>query len=125
MTEPVEGEHAAPQRSSGRGGSQVAHPLLRPFPLVVMGLATFLVIFALLMARLTSGLDPALRASPGTVSLAEGSSSSSSAVRTTASGRILPASGPQVGRSEVLSSAAPAVLTRASGGVNTSGAGDE
>jgi hypothetical protein len=39
-----------------------AHPLLGVFPLAVFTLATFLVVSALLMARLTAGADPALRA---------------------------------------------------------------
>jgi hypothetical protein len=34
------------------------HPLLRPFPLATMAVAVFLVVFALLMARLGAGADP-------------------------------------------------------------------
>jgi hypothetical protein len=37
-----------------------AHPLLAPFPLVVMGLALLLVLFTLTMAELNAGADPDL-----------------------------------------------------------------
>ncbi|MHB8242964.1 MAG: hypothetical protein ACYDHN_13365 [Solirubrobacteraceae bacterium] len=48
--------------STSTSRARTAHPLLGAFPLAVMTLATFLVLFALLMARLTAGFDPALRA---------------------------------------------------------------
>jgi len=39
---------------AARTRPRATRPLLRPFPLTVMTLATFLVVFALLMARLTA-----------------------------------------------------------------------
>jgi hypothetical protein len=43
--------------------SSRAHPLLRPFPLAVMALATILLLFVLAMARLNAS-GSALRAAP-------------------------------------------------------------
>ncbi len=48
-----------------------AHPLLGAFPLAVMTLATFMVLFALTMARLKADAGTAVRTSPGTALLAE------------------------------------------------------
>ncbi len=59
------------------------HPLLRPFPLVVMTLATFLVVFALLMARLTAGVDPVVGAIAASARVSAGGGE---ALRTRASG---------------------------------------
>jgi hypothetical protein len=102
--------------------SEVAHPLLRPFPLVVMALATFLVVFALMMARLTAGLHQTLRPGAITASLTEGSSAA--VVRTRTSGSTAQsAPAVQAASAEGPSVTAPAIVTRASGGA--SGAGDE
>ncbi|MHB8234502.1 MAG: hypothetical protein ACYDHT_07600 [Solirubrobacteraceae bacterium] len=49
----------SPKAGSARRQS---HPLLGLFPLATMALATFLVVFALMMARMQTGADPALRA---------------------------------------------------------------
>ena len=99
---------AVPARRSTR------HPLLGAFPLAVMTLATFLVVFAIMMARLQGGLDPALRATAGSTTVVRGSGG---AVVTRASGGAAPALSP---------SGAPArsggpVLTRTSG---SSGGGE-
>src|SRR5450759_563711 len=53
-----------PRRTSAASPTRLRarHPLLGVFPLAVMTLSTFLVVFAVLMARLQSGVDPALRA---------------------------------------------------------------
>ena len=60
--------HGAPSISGSRGRRAQRHPLLGAFPLAVMTLATFLVVFALLMARLERGADPALSARNASVS---------------------------------------------------------
>ncbi|HYM55915.1 MAG TPA: hypothetical protein VES97_11170 [Solirubrobacteraceae bacterium] len=98
------------------------HVLLRPFPLAVMTLATFLVVFTLMMARLTAGSDPALRASAGSAAaLVEGSGGS--VVRTRASGSgAAGAATSQVAAAEGSSVATPAIVTRSSG---ATGVGDD
>ena len=103
-------------------GSETAHPLLRPFPLAVMAFATFLVVFALMMARLTAGLHPALRPGAITAPLAEGSSAAVVSTRTSGS-LAQPAPAVQAASPEGPAATAPAIVTRASGG--TGGAGDE
>jgi hypothetical protein len=49
-------------RASARASARTpgAHPLLAPFPLVVMALALLLVLFTLTMAQLKAGADPDL-----------------------------------------------------------------
>jgi hypothetical protein len=49
-------------RANARAGARTpgAHPLLAPFPLVVMALALLLVLFTLTMAELKAGEDPGL-----------------------------------------------------------------
>jgi hypothetical protein len=64
------GETAAAMTTNGphsnlahrRAPRPIGHPLLGAFPLAVMTLATFFVVFTILMARLQSGMDPALTA---------------------------------------------------------------
>lgn len=43
-----------------RPADRQAHPLTRAFPLTMMTVAAFVVAFAILMARLHAGVDPAL-----------------------------------------------------------------
>lgn len=54
---------------SARGSAQArnARPLLGAFPLAVMTLATFLVLFTVTMARLKASADPVLRPSASLV----------------------------------------------------------
>jgi hypothetical protein len=47
-----------PAHARQSAGAHSAHPLLGPFPLVVMGLAILLVLFTLTMAELKAGADP-------------------------------------------------------------------
>jgi len=64
---PKGAEAEEPPRSvQGSAPGREAHPLLGAFPLAVMTLATFLVLFALMMARLNGGTDPDLSASTST-----------------------------------------------------------
>lgn len=103
-------------REPARGSARVrsSHPLLGAFPLAVMTLATFLVLFTLMMARLTAGADPALRAG-GASSLVE-TASGGSPLRTRASGGgASAATAVPVAASEGSSSTSPAVVTRSSG----------
>lgn len=53
-----------PRMRSAR--AREAHPLLHPFPLAVMTLASFLVAFTLVMAGLRAGVHPQLSARTGT-----------------------------------------------------------
>jgi uncharacterized protein (DUF697 family) len=85
--------------------------LLRAFPLTVMSLATFLVLFTLMMARLTAGSDPALLGtkSAGLVANSSGRSVIRSRTSGAGSATAAAAAGSQAGHAGV------PVLTRASG----------
>jgi hypothetical protein len=112
-------------RRSARASSPArnAHPLLSPFPLTVMTLTTFLVLFALMMARLKAGADPALRAS-STTPVAAASSGARAVITRTSGGRESAAAlAPPAGSQE--SSASPSVVTRTSGSPGATAAGDE
>jgi hypothetical protein len=101
-----------------------AHPLLGVFPLVVMTLATFLVLFTLMMARLRAGADPALRASTSTSVAA--AHSATGVVSTRASGgRESAATATPAAGSEESPARMPAVITRTSGGGGSTEVGDE
>jgi hypothetical protein len=110
--------------SSGPASARNTHPLTGAFPLTVMALAAFLVVFTLMMARLTSapgtGSGPAPGASAATV-FASGrpaivSSRSSGAAASTA-----PA--PGGASSTVVASGAQASSTPAILATRSSGAG--
>jgi hypothetical protein len=94
------------------------HPLLGAFPLAVMTLATFLVVFAILMARLQSGIDPALSAAANATSVVRGASGG--AVVTRASG----SAGPAVSTSGAPAEPASPVITRTSGSSGDAESGD-
>ena len=108
-------------RQMRRGG----HPLLEPFPLAVMTLTTFLLIFTMMMARLTAGADPALRASVNTGAISRSVASGASTITTRASGAAaaVPAVTSQGAAS--VTQAANTVVTRTSGAGGVSGAGDD
>ena len=90
------------------------HPLLGGFPMAVMTLATFLVIFTLMMARLSVGADPALRGGANPVALTAGSGAG--AVTTRVSGASAATSAAvQAAAGQGTSTATPAVVTRSSG----------
>jgi hypothetical protein len=110
---------AAPTR--GKTSRAKRHPLLGAFPLAVMTLATFLVVFAIMMARLQGGLDPALRA--GTSGTTVVRNVSGGKVVTRASGTASPASSP----SGTPTRQGTTVLTRTSGagGFGVGGEGDD
>lgn len=121
QTGPKTGEPPRSGRASSRARN--AHPLLSPFPLTVMTLATFLVIFALMMARLEAGVDPALRVGPTTPVAAASSSARAVITRTSGGGESAATLAPTAGSEE--SAASPAVVTRTSGSPGTTEAGDE
>jgi hypothetical protein len=112
-----------PRGATAPSRARNAHPMLSPFPLTVMTLTIFLVLFALMMARLKASADPALRASTTTPVAA--ASSGGRAVITHASGggesaaKLAPAAGSEE------SSASPSVITRRSGAPGTTEARDE
>ena len=64
-----------------------AHPLLRPFPLGVMVLTTFLIVFVLMMARMRSQVVATLPLA-SSHALVQGAGSGTT-IRTTASGRVI------------------------------------
>jgi hypothetical protein len=100
------------------------HPLLGAFPLAVFTLATFLVIFALMMARLTAGADPALRAHPNTAVVTRGPGGAVLTTRT--SGAVAAgATTPAVAGSERPPGTGAAIVTSASGATGTREAGDD
>ena len=115
------GSVAQRKRSRERSG----HPLMRPFPLVVMTLATFLIVFALLMARLSAGADPALRAgvSAGAISRPVGAATTLT-TRTSGAGAAVPAVA-QSGAAEGSTAPAAAIVTRTSGAPGASRASDD
>jgi len=101
-----------------------ANPLLGAFPLAVMTLATFLVLFTVMMARLRAGADPVLRPSTTAALVARSSGTGAVVTRTSGGGAAAGAAttvaapgGPAVAR--------PAVITRSSGAPGTRGASDE
>jgi hypothetical protein len=130
---------ARPQRSemqpqiapTGGSGDRVrtsrqrrhAHPLLGAFPLAVMTLGTFLVLFSLMMARLKASATPALPSSGATALLARPSAGSS--VRTRTSGGAAAAIVTSVAAAERSPAATPAILTRASGSAGAGKPGDD
>jgi hypothetical protein len=89
-----------------------------------MTLATFLVLFALMMARLRAGADPALRASTSTSVVAAGSAIGAVTTRTSGARESAATATPATG-SEEPSARMPAVLTRTSGGSGPREVGDE
>jgi hypothetical protein len=101
------------------------HPLLGAFPLTVMTLATFLAIFALMMARLTAGADPALRPRASTPLVAEGAGRAAVTTRASgtgaSSGTVTPVAAPE----QPASGTTAAVVTRASGAPGAAGASDD
>lgn len=108
------------QRSTTRARRR--HPLLNAFPLTVMTLATFLVLFTLMMARLQAGADPALHASaPGAL----GAGRSGSAAITTRTSGSVGASATSAASTGGPAAATTAVVTRTSGVPGVSGAGDD
>jgi hypothetical protein len=114
---PTRNRYHAAKPSAGR-----RHPLLNAFPLTVMTLATFLVLFTLMMARLQAGADPALRASaPGALVAGR---PGSAAITTRASGSAGASATPAAVTAGSVA-ATPVVITRTSGVPGRSGAGDD
>jgi hypothetical protein len=102
------------RESSAAGGAmrRAGQPLRAALPLATMTLATFLVLFAVLMARLSAGADPALR--PGAVALVA-KRAGPAALTTRTSGGTSSAVSP-IARPEAASPGEPAIVTRASSG---------
>ena len=122
MIDAAPGREGRPGSAPGEAASALAaptpgrasHPLLGLFPLAVMTLASFLVAFTLMMARLTSGADPALRrAASAAVVLAAGGRAA--VVTRTSSGAPAARSTAALAGAQSGTGAIPAVLTRASG----------
>ncbi len=110
--------------AASRGDSarrRASHPLLGAFPLSVMTLAAFLVVFALMMARLTAGKDPALHV--GTPSALVETTSAGGSLRTRASGAAAGTGGAvsvaPAAAGEGAGQTSPAIVTRTSGVAGT------
>jgi hypothetical protein len=103
--------------------SRGTHPLLGIFPLAVMTLATFLVVFTVMTARLRAGADPALNASRGAALVAE--RSGAGALRTRASGGASVAAATTSSAVGAPVGGVSAAVTRASGAAGAQGASDE
>jgi hypothetical protein len=124
-TPPRAATAGAPARSAPvPGRTRKTHPLSGAFPLAVMTLATFLVLFAVMMARLKAGVDPALRAGTGSSLTASGAGAGAVRTRTSGVGASAGTATP-VATSEEVSPRSRAIVTRASGASGTGGAGDE
>jgi hypothetical protein len=113
-----------PRSAHGSGPGRKAHPLLGAFPLVVMTLATFLVLFTLMMARLKAGADPALSPSTSSSLVARSPGGGAVTTRTSGGGESAAAATPAAG-SEESSGTPAAIVTRASGASGTPEAGDD
>ena len=88
--------------------------LLNPLPVIGTALATFLVIFALLVGRVVTGNDPtAHRASVASVRSTRNGSGTT--LRTTASGAVIPAAASAGSGTSAASTITP-IATRTSGG---------
>ena len=125
MTDAVAGREGRP--GSALGGSSHApagptpasrpHPLLGLFPLTVMTLAAFMVAFALMMARMGSGVNPPRR--PGALAAAPPAAGGQGVITTRTStagaGAVAASSAPVVSGGQSPAGGVPAVLTRASG----------
>ena len=111
---------AHPARANG------TRPLLQPFALTVMTLASFLIVFALLMARLTGGARFAAAGEGGaTPTAALVGESRGRTVSTRTSGALPAQSSPApLTPSAASSTAQAAVVSRASGG-HAGWSGDE
>jgi len=114
------GSHARSTREPVK--TRKAHPLSGAFPLTVMTLATFLVLFAVMMARLKAVVHPALPTGASS-SLTVGGAG---AVRTRTSGAGESAGiATPVAAPEAAAATSGAIVTRASGAAGGRGAGDE
>lgn len=111
-------------RAAARGASRASekHPLLGGFPLTVMSLATFLVLFTLMMARLTAGADPALVSSANAGLVAKGSRGS--VIRSRTSGGAVPVATAAPVQARQAGASREAIITRASG-AGVTGSGDD
>jgi len=104
--------------------ARTAHPLLGAFPLAVMTLATFMVVFTLMMARMTAGVNPGVGSSTSTALLAGGSGASAVTTRTSGAGAA-GAAVVQPAVSEGSPAATSTIVTRSSGAAGAVGVGDE
>jgi len=139
MTDARAGAHRAPAASAGAKAIASAgerprdrawrssHPLLGAFPLAVMAFATFLIVFALMMARMTAGVDPA--APQGTATALVPGSRGQVAPRTrTSAGGLIPGTGPSNASAAVgtsLPTGQAVLATRTSGAAAAEELGDE
>jgi hypothetical protein len=115
------GPHATPAADPRpRPRRRSAHPLIGVFPLTVMALATFMVIFTLMMARRTAVADRALQ-SIGASGIVEAAVQGHT-LRTRTSGTALAVPSPASGTS---ASGARAVVTRSSGAAGATGVARE
>jgi hypothetical protein len=77
----------APPQPSPRAQPPAPHPLLGTFPLAVMAVAAFLVIFTLTMARLSAGEDSPLHQSTGASRIAASSGAHAATTRARGAGK--------------------------------------
>jgi hypothetical protein len=109
--------------AQGSAPARRAHPLLGAFPLAVMTLATFLVLFTLMMARLQAGAGPALGSATSSALVAAPHGTGAVATRTSGAGAASESTMPVTSEGSAVTT--PAVITRASGALGTSEAGDD
>jgi len=97
-----------------RNPPRLCHPLLGMFPLAAMALATFLVTFAVLLARSSTGRDPAQLGGVATVALSGGARRTVTARASGGATAVSTAAAPAATAAAPASIAA-AVATRSSG----------
>jgi len=110
--------------TESRSRSRIAQQGVLRSPLTVLtaALASFLVVFVLLTARVVSGHDPALRASASRSALV--SRGGHTILRTTASGRVLGPASSATGGAQAAGTQPVTVVTRTSGGLADGGERD-
>ena len=104
-----------------------ARAVLGALPLTLMSLAVFLVVFVLLMARLTAGADPALHASATAALVQQGGGTRSVRTRTSGGSSAGPTAPIASGRPGATSASAvgPSIRTRSSGSTGLAQVGDD
>ena len=102
-----------PDRNRRRSRFSEQSALLNPLPVFGTGLAAFLVIFALLVGRIVTGNDPAAHWA-SVASVSSTSNGSGTALRTTASGALIPAAASAGTRTSAAGTTMP-IATRTSG----------
>ena len=124
-TGPGPAEQADARTRGRRKALRGSHPLLGAFPLAVMVLSTFLIVFALMMARLTAGIGPAPRSGGASAVVLGAGSQNAVRTRTSSGALVVSAATPTGAAAPTSTGAVSAVSTRSSGTAGGDGVRDE